>query len=228
MPRKVAEPRSVGPARKPAAARKSAATGEPAAARKPAATGKPAAARKSATTAKSAAARRPAVARRPVVDDEDGGNGASEVLRETAAPARPKASGAKLVQMLNESLGWELRAQAMYAHYAAYVKGLESLTLAEHFEGEVTESVGHAKMVRDIIAALGGEAVTTRDTAPIVHTGDTREMLEEGLKTESAAAAAYRKIIPLVKDNASFYHTIYHILRDETEAVIEMETLLGR
>ena len=147
--------------------------------------------------------------------------------RDTAT--RAKAGGeAKLIEMLNQSLGWELRAQAMYAHYAAYVKGVESLTLAEHFEGEVTESLGHAKKVRDIIAALGGEAVTTRDDTEIVHTEDTQTMLEEALKTESAAAAAYKKIIPQVKDNAVFYHAIYHILKDETAAVIEVETLLGR
>jgi bacterioferritin (cytochrome b1) len=145
-----------------------------------------------------------------------------------SAPPRSKSGDSKLVALLNQSLGWELRAQAMYAHYAAYVKGLESITLAEHFEEEVTESLGHAKQVRDIIAALGGEAISTRDAAEIVHTEDTRAMLEEALKTESAAAAAYRKIIPLVKDHPVFYHAIYHILKDETAAVIEVETLLGR
>ena len=112
------------------------------------------------------------------------------------------ANRTKLIAALNKSLGWELRAQALYAHYAAYVKGLESLTLAEHFEGEVTESIGHAKKVRDIIAVLGGQAITTRDPAPILHTEDTRVMLEEALKTESAAAAANRKIGPMVKDHA--------------------------
>lgn len=134
----------------------------------------------------------------------------------------------RLIRMLNQSLGWELRAQALYAHYAAYVKGLEMLTLAEHFEEEVTESVRHAKKVREIIATLGGEAVTTRDPAPIVHSEDARVMLEEGLKTESRAAAAYQKLIPMVRTHPVFYHTIYHILKDEMSAVIEMEALLGR
>lgn len=138
------------------------------------------------------------------------------------------ANQAKLVKALNQSLGWELRAQALYAHYAAYVKGLESLTLAEHFEEEVTESLGHGKKVREIIAVLGGEAVTTRDAAPIVHTEEVRVMLEEALKTESKAAEAYQKIIPMVRGNAVFYHTIYHILKDEMTAVMEVEALLGR
>ena len=143
-------------------------------------------------------------------------------------PAKKPNRNAKLIAALNASLGWELRAQAMYAHYAAYVKGLESMTLAEHFEEEVTESTGHAKKVRDIIATLGGEAITTRDPAPIVHTEDTRAMLEEALVTESKAAAAYRKVIPMVKDHPVFYHAIFHILKDEMAAVIEVENLLGR
>jgi len=143
-------------------------------------------------------------------------------------PAKKPNRNAKLIAALNASLGWELRAQAMYAHYAAYVKGVESLTLAEHFEGEVTESVGHAHKVRDIIATLEGEAITTRDPAPIVHTEDTGTMLEEALATESKAAAAYRKLIPMVKDHPVFYHAIFHILKDEMAAVIEVETLLGR
>jgi len=135
---------------------------------------------------------------------------------------------AKLVQALNKALAWEIRAQAIYAHYAAYVKGLESLALAGHFEEEVTESLGHAKQVRDIIATLGGEAVTTRDAAPIVHTEDVKMMLEEALKTEAAAAAAYQKILPMVKGHPVFQHAIFHILKDEMGAVIEMENLLGR
>jgi bacterioferritin (cytochrome b1) len=189
---------------------------------------KAAGARKAAGPRKAAGARKIAVVPRAAVLDEDTLEMDDEAPARKAAAPKPKASNAKLVQLLNDSLGWELRAQAMYAHYAAYVKGLESITLAEHFEGEVTESLGHAKKVRDIIAALGGEAVSTRDDTEIVHTGDTREMLEEALKTESAAAAAYQKLIPLVKDHPVFYHAIYHILKDETAAVIEVETLLGR
>ena len=108
------------------------------------------------------------------------------------------------------------------------MRGLESLTLAGHFEAEATESFGHAKQVRDLIATLDGEAITTRDPAAIVHTEDTMVMLEEALKTESKAADAYRKILPMVKEHAVFYHAIYHILKDEMNAIIEVENLLGR
>ncbi len=143
-------------------------------------------------------------------------------------PAKKQPKNAKLITQLNGALGWELRAQALYAHYAAYVRGLETLTLESHFQEEATESFGHAKAVREIIQTLGGEAVTTRDATPILHTTDTRVMLEEALKTEQGAAAAYRKIVALVKDHPVHYHTIFHILRDEMNSVLEMEQLLGR
>lgn len=138
------------------------------------------------------------------------------------------ANKGKVIEALNGALAWELRAQAMYAHYAAYVKGLEILTVAEHFKSESSESVGHADKVRQIIADLGGEAITARDPAPIVHTEDVTTMLEEGLKTEQKAAAAYTEILPLLKAHDPFYHDIRHIQLDEMNAVVEMETLLGR
>jgi bacterioferritin (cytochrome b1) len=134
----------------------------------------------------------------------------------------------QLINELNKALGWELRAQALYAHYAAHLKGLEMLTLKSHFEEEVQESLGHAAKVREIIATLGGEAVTTRDQVPIVHTEDYRVMLDEALRTEQSAAAQYKKILPMVEGHPPFAHAIYHILRDELEAVVEVETLLGK
>src|SRR5207247_10409202 len=103
-----------------------------------------------------------------------------------------------------------------------------ALTLAGQLGEELPDSGGHAKKARDTIAALGGESITTRDPAPIVHTEDARTMLEEALKTESKAADTYQKIVPLVKAHPVFYHTIFHILKDETNSVIEMEALLGR
>ena len=80
----------------------------------------------------------------------------------------------ELVERLNAALGWELRAMTMYAHYAAYVKGIYRLHLKPYFEGEATESLGHATVVRDQIVKLGGTARTDRDDTKIVHTTDYR------------------------------------------------------
>jgi bacterioferritin (cytochrome b1) len=136
-------------------------------------------------------------------------------------------SNAPLIAELNKALGWELRAQAMYAHYAAYVQGLDLLTLKSHFEEEAKESFGHAETVRDIIAQMDSVATTTRDPAPIVHTKSTKKMLEESLKTEKFAAVQYEKICSMVT-NYVHKHDLLHIMKDEMNAVVEVETLLGR
>ena len=134
----------------------------------------------------------------------------------------------KLLGMLNKALAWELRAYAMYAHYAAYVKGLESLSLKGHFEEEAGESVGHAARVREVIALLDGAAVTDRDSTAIVHTDDWTVMLEEALKTETTAAKTYQGMLPLAREHPAITHTLMHIYMDELSAVDEVSTLLGK
>ncbi len=89
----------------------------------------------------------------------------------------------ELISALNNALAWELRAIAMYAHYAAYVSGIHRLHLATHFNTEVTESVTHAATVRSAIVKLDGEAITERDPTPILHTSNYQVMLQEAYAT---------------------------------------------
>ena len=89
----------------------------------------------------------------------------------------PQTSKDELIQRLNDALAWELRAQMMYSHYAAYVRGMYRLHLRPFFDAEATESVGHATIVRDHIAQLGGEARTERDKTEIVHTTDRKSVV---------------------------------------------------
>ena len=91
--------------------------------RKSAITGKPAGAMKAPRAMKAAGARKIAVVPKPAVDDEDSALDldldldiedevpARKAVEPTRKAAAPKAASAKLVQLLNESLGWELRAQ---------------------------------------------------------------------------------------------------------------------
>ena len=45
----------------------------------------------------------------------------------------------ELISALNKALAWELRAIAMYAHYAAYVSGIHRLHLAAHFKASLPQ-----------------------------------------------------------------------------------------
>ncbi len=136
------------------------------------------------------------------------------------------ADATTLIDRLNDALGWEIRAQLMYAHYAAYVKGIYRLHLKPYFEAEATESVGHATMVRDHITQLGGIARTSRDETEIVHTTDYRVMLTEAMKTESHAAESYKKFLELPGIDSELSDAIEQIYFQEERSVEELKQLM--
>jgi bacterioferritin (cytochrome b1) len=133
----------------------------------------------------------------------------------------------KLIEHLNHALGWEMRAQLMYAHYAAYVRGINRIHLKPFFEGESTESVGHATIVRDQISKLGGVAVTDRDKTEIVHTTDFKTMLDESMKTETKAAAGYKEVLAIEGIDSETYDAIEQIYFQEERSVEELKQLMG-
>jgi len=134
----------------------------------------------------------------------------------------------ELISALNNALSWELRAIAMYAHYAAYISGIHRLHLATHFNNEVTESVTHAATVRCAIVKLDGEAITERDPTPIVHTSNYQEMLQEAYATESKAAATYAAILPLVEaiGDTELFDALEVVYFDEQRSVEELRMML--
>ena len=131
-----------------------------------------------------------------------------------------------LVDHLNEALGWEMRAMTLYAHYAAYVKGIYRLQLKPFFEAEATESMTHANTVRAAIVKLGGVARTERDTTEIVHTTDYRVMLDEALKTETHAAKSYKQILEMGGLDSELYDAIEQIYFAEERSVEELNQLI--
>jgi bacterioferritin len=132
----------------------------------------------------------------------------------------------KLIKHLNDALGWEMRAQVMYAHYATYVRGINRIHMKPFFEAESTESVGHATIVRDQIAKFGGVAVTERDKTEIVHTNDLKVMLAEAMKTETKAAATYKAVLKLDGIDSETYDAIEQIYLQEERAVDELVQMM--
>ena len=132
----------------------------------------------------------------------------------------------ELVQRLNTALGWEMRAQAMYSHYAAYVKGIHRLHLKPYFEGEAAESVVHANTVREQIVKLGGVATMDRDPTEIVHTTDYKVMLREAYQTEVKAASGYQAFLEVPGIDTELYDAIEQIYFQEERSVEEMSQLL--
>lgn len=135
-------------------------------------------------------------------------------------------SNDNLVTELNRALALEMRAVVLYAHYAAYVKGIHRLHLKPYFASEATESFTHADSVRNAINQLGGEAVTERDHTAIVHTTDYELMLQEVLKTEQRAAETYQGLLEMVTDNDELYDLLEQIYFAEVRSIEELTQLI--
>ncbi len=135
-------------------------------------------------------------------------------------------SNSELIEKLNGGLAWELRAEALYSHYSAYIRGIHRLHLKPFFDEEATESHTHAEAVRTAIVKLGGVSITSRDSTEIVHTTDYKIMLKEALKTEKKAAEGYEAVLSLIKDDEEMYDTIEQIYFQELRSVEEVTQLL--
>jgi len=133
----------------------------------------------------------------------------------------------ELIRQLNAALGWEMRALTLYAHYAAYVKGIYRLHLKPFFEAEAAESMTHATAVRTEIVKLGGKAVTERDSTEIIHTTDYRVMLEEAMKTETTAAKTYKALVDLPGLDAELYDALEQIYFAEERSVEELTQMIS-
>ena len=133
----------------------------------------------------------------------------------------------KLIDKLNDALGWELRAINMYAHYAANVKGIHRLQLSPMFNTEMVESIEHADIVRKGIVQLGGIPVTERSNHPITHTTDFMEMLTYSLETEIKASKVYAELLPLIDETDDLYDSVEQIYLSELKSVEEMRLLVA-
>ena len=132
----------------------------------------------------------------------------------------------EMIRRLNAALAWEMRAETLYGHYAAYVRGIYRLHLKPYFEGEAAESVIHGNTVREQIVKLGGVATTDRDPAEIVHTTDYKVMLREAFETEQQAAKGYKEFLDLPGIDSELYDAIEQIYFQEERSIEELSQLL--
>ena len=128
---------------------------------------------------------------------------------------------------MNQALGLELRAINLYAHYAAYVKGLHRIQLEPMFQQEANESMVHSNIVRSAIVKLGGVAVTERNQTPIEHVSSYLDMLAESLKTETKAAEVYGDLMVMIEEagDAELLDSIEQIYLAEVRSVEELRRL---
>src|SRR5262245_23885681 len=96
--------------------------------------------------------------------------------------ATGKGGQQELIAGLNDDLAAEFSAVIMYVTYAAQVDGVHRSELRQFFQAEVPDEQGHAQMLADKIAAMGGSPTTTSRPVPAASSNKAR--LEAALEAE--------------------------------------------
>jgi len=133
-------------------------------------------------------------------------------------------SNQAIIDQLNEILKHEWTGVAQYSQASFIVEGIWREVYADKFLSDAKESFGHAQLIGDKIASLGGVPVATRNE--IKQSRDLTEVLEFSLAFESKAVEMYSKAIDMAEGNKSLVIFLEDILKEEQDGVDEYTKLL--
>lgn len=133
-------------------------------------------------------------------------------------------SNQAIIDHLNEILKHEWTGVAQYSQASFIVEGIWREVYAAKFLSDAKESFGHAQLVGDKIASLGGVPVATRNE--IKQSRDLKEVLEFSLAFESKAVEMYSTAIDMAEGNKSLVIFLEDILKEEQDGVDEYTKLL--
>ena len=129
-----------------------------------------------------------------------------------------------VIDQLNECLKHEWTGVAQYSQAGFIVEGMWREVYADKFLSDAKESFGHAQLVGDKIAALGGVPSVLRNE--VKQSRDIREVLEMSLAFESKAVDMYSHAIELAEGDRALVVFLEDILKEEQEGVDEYTKLL--
>ncbi len=141
---------------------------------------------------------------------------------------------AELVEMLNQALRLEHAARIQYLTHAEQVSGVHAEAIIARLRELASDEAEHEEKFRTLIASyLGG--VPCMELAATQPAGDIKSILDINLHDEKAAIDFYKKIYAKVMENKgalpyeyeTLEHELRHVIIDEQEHVVELQTLLG-
>ena len=134
----------------------------------------------------------------------------------------------ELLRGLNVDLQGEFQAVIMYRLYASMVQGPYRQELRNFFSSEIPEELGHAQMLADKIAALGG--TPSAEPSPVRVVFDPKEMLEAALQAEMETIERYLKRRRQAEEAGEFGLATQFddLIADETNHRDELRQMLAR
>jgi bacterioferritin len=148
----------------------------------------------------------------------------------TRTEQQPKTKDKKqaLLDGLNQDLRGEYQAVIMYRVYASLVQGPWRQDLRAFFSAEIPEELGHAQILADKIAAMGGTPAT--EPLPVKVVRDAKEMLETALAAEEETIERYvrRRDEATAAGEHGLAVNFDDIIADETNHRDELRQILAR
>lgn len=134
----------------------------------------------------------------------------------------------QLIEGLNEDLRGEFQAVIMYRLFASMVQGPYRQELRSFFAREIPEELGHAELVADKVAALGGTPAT--NPAPVTVSTDPKDMLQTALDAELETVDRYveRRRQAEAAGEHGLAADLDTIIADETKHRDELRQMLAR
>lgn len=134
-------------------------------------------------------------------------------------------SETELLDQLNVILSLEYAGVVQYMQNSFLVTGHDRVVFSDFFRKQSNDALKHAGIIGDKIVALGG--VPTVEPATIKQSTDLTEMLEQALKLEREALAAYMKAWEMASGNKPLRFLLESMVQQEQTHVEEMEKIVS-
>ena len=134
---------------------------------------------------------------------------------------------AKVCEILNQIMEYELAGVVRYTHSSLMVSGPNRIPIVEFLKSQANESLVHAQQAGEILTGLEGHPSQKIANIEETNQHSIRDILKESLEHETHALSLYVKLLDAV-ENASVYLEEYarNMIGQEEQHVIELKKML--
>ncbi len=133
----------------------------------------------------------------------------------------------ELIDLLNKDLAKEYAAAVQYIQHASKVTGAEFQSIQKELVIHANEEIGHAVVLADQIAFLGGDPTVDVDERYVAD--DTKKMLKQDLDGELDAVKRYKERVSQAEEIGEYglKRALEDILIMEEEHARDLQAALG-
>ena len=134
---------------------------------------------------------------------------------------------AKVCEILNQIMEYELAGVVRYTHSSLMVSGPNRIPIVEFLQGQATESLDHAQQAGEFLTGLDGHPSQKIAKIEESNRHSIEDILEESLEHEIHALNLYKDLLDCV-ENASVYLEEYArtMIGQEEQHTIELKKML--